>query len=115
MCDYKHLSASFIKPSFFNNSFFSLAFHELYFKISEISLIRCLLNLKKIIFIDEKDGIFFKKWAVGKVTDGQNFKMWSIWNVTDGQIFKMWGIWNVTNRQNFEKLAMLFLFIIKFF
>lgn len=101
MCDYKHLSASFIKPSFFNNSFFSLAFHELYFKISEISLIRCLLNLKKIIFIDEKDGIFFKKWAVGKVTDGQNFKMWA-------SVCSYIG-------QHFDMLAILLLFIINFF
>ena len=61
MFDNKHLTAIIIKPSFFKNSSFSLAFHANYFKISEISLIRCLLNLKEFIFVPKNNGIFFKK------------------------------------------------------
>ena len=101
MFDYKHLIAIIIKPSFFKNSFFSLAFHELYFKISKISLIKPLLNLKKFIFINENDGIFFKIWSIGKVTDGQNFKMWA-------SVCSYIG-------QHFDMLAILLLFIINFF
>ena len=87
MFDYKHLQATFIKPSFLNNSFFSLTFHALYFKISKISLIKHLYNLRKSIFIKENDGQFINKWSIGKVTNGRFF----------------------------EKLVMIFLFIIKIF
>ena len=101
--DFKHLIAFLIKPSLANNSFFSLTFHELYFKISKISLIKSLLNFKKFIFIQENDGQKFKKWSIRKVTNGQKFEKWSIRKVTNGQKIKKWSIRKVTNGQKFEK------------
>ncbi len=88
MFDYKHLSASIIKPSFLNNSFFSSDFHELYFKISKISIIKSFLNLKEFSFIQENDGIFFKKGADDKVNIGQLFKKGTDDKVNIGQLFK---------------------------
>ena len=103
MVDTTHLDAIIIKPSFFNNSFFSLTFHELYFKISKISIIKPLLNLKKNIFIKENDGLFFKKWSIGKIYNGTIFKKWGISKVTNGQIFEKWSISKVSNGLIFEK------------
>jgi len=101
--DNKHLNAIIIKPSFFNNSFFSPAFHANYFKISEISLIKSFLNLKKFIFINENDDLFFKKLSIRLSNDGQFFKKSSICLGKDGQFFKKSSIRLGKDGQFFKK------------
>jgi len=101
--DNKHLNALNIKPSFFNNSSFSLAFHELYFKISEISLVRCLLNLKEFIFLPKNNGIFFKKLPSDQANIGQYFKKSCIVPRNDGQNFKKSWIVPGNDGQFFKK------------
>jgi len=101
--DYKHLIAIIIKPSFFKNSSFSLAFHANYFKISEISLIKSFLNLKKFIFINENDDLFFKKLSIRLSNDGQFFKKSSICLGKDGQFFKKSSIRLGKDGQFFKK------------
>ena len=87
MFDFKHLTPTFAKASFFNYSYLGITFHALYFKIPKLSDIKSFLIFIKVIFIPKNDGIFLKKWLIGKTTNGQLFKKWAIGKANNGQLF----------------------------